>query len=96
MGFSNSPDVTQTLSYNESVFIRAERSPTRRAVVYRVARSSPEVWRIRVEKFPEHVNAGQHGWFGGRVLWGHDRTVREDAEAIALAWVADGILPHSS
>jgi hypothetical protein len=88
--------VSQTLGYSESAFIQNGRGITcRRAVAYRVAGSDPEVWRIRAEKFPEHVNAGS-GWFGGRVLWEHDQASREDAEAIALTWVADGILPHSS
>jgi hypothetical protein len=88
--------VHQTLGYDDSVFIQeGAGTEFRRAVVYRVRHipdSKPAVWRIRVEKFPEHVNAGLHGWFGGRVLWDHDQAVRENAETIALAWVADGIL----
>jgi hypothetical protein len=87
--------VAQTLTYGTSLFIEMKGGAHfRRAHVYRVANSEPEVWRIRAEKFPEHCNAGT-GWFGGRVLWGHDQAVREDAEAIAKVWVADGVLPYS-
>lgn len=88
--------VHQTLGYDESVFVEdGHGADFRRAVVYRVRytpEGEPAVWRVRAEKFPEHVNAGPHGWFGGRVLWDRDRAVREDAEAVALAWVVDGIL----
>lgn len=97
MGLSDNPDVAQSRSYDQSVFTQTKRSPDfRRAVVYLVVNSDPKVWRVRAEKSQEHINAGSHGWFGGRVLWGHDHATREDAETIALAWVADGVLPHSA
>lgn len=92
MGAAN---IAQALTYDMSMFIEVKGGTDfRRAYVYRVVNSDPEVWRIRAEKFPEHGAAGSHGWYGGKVLWDHDQAVRENAEAIAKAWVADGALPH--
>lgn len=94
---TTSAPVHSTFGYDDSAFVEAGFGATfRRAVVYRVRytpEGEPAVWRIRAERFPEHVNAGPHGWFGGRVLWGHDQEAREAAEAIAWVWVAEGILP---
>lgn len=53
---------------------------------------TPRTWRIRVEKYPEHTEAGT-GWFGGRVLWGHDQESKKAALEIAQAWVNKGALP---
>lgn len=85
--------VSERLSYHNSVFIQKVQSATfRRGVAYRVAGSDPEFWRIRIELFPQHVEGGGD-WLGGKVLWGHDQARREDAEAIARAWAADGVRP---
>jgi hypothetical protein len=61
----------------------------RGAVVYPVANSRPKMWRIRVEMTPDD----QPGWFGGRVLWGHDKNTEKEALELASAWIERGYLP---
>jgi hypothetical protein len=63
--------------------------PSRRAVVYPVVNSDPKMWRIRVELIPDD----KPGWFGGRVLWGHDKPTEGEANELAYAWVKHGDLP---
>ena len=83
-----------TRADHDTTFTEAVPSASfRRAYAYRVVDSNPEVWRIRIEQFPEHVEPGFHGWYGGRVLWGSDQSSREGAEAIARTWAEDGVLP---
>jgi len=63
---------------------------TRSALVYHVVKTDPPVYRTRVHKHPDD---GEPGWLGGKVLWGHDKADREEAMAIARAWVEKGELP---
>ena len=62
---------------------------TRGAEVYLCAGTS-STWRIRAEMYPDDK---EPGWFGGKVLWGHDQDTLEKAEAIARRWTEDGVLP---
>lgn len=64
---------------------------SRSALVYEVT-GKPVLFRTRVAKYPEHSDASTD-WFGGRVLWGHDKNVFHDAEVIAEFWVNEGVLP---
>lgn len=64
---------------------------SRRAVVYPVAGMSG-LWRIRAEMYPGHSEPGS-GWFGGRVLWGYDRTSEAAAVEVARRWTDEGLLP---
>jgi hypothetical protein len=68
---------------------------SRQALVYLTHNTNPRVWRTRVERFPEHTQGGS-GWFGGRVLWGHDKPTQQEAVAVALDWVLWGQLPEDS
>lgn len=70
------------------------RDGARGALIYPVAGSAGKLWRIRAEKYPDHGTEGSHRWFGGRVLWGHDKGTREAAMAVARAWVQDAVLPE--
>lgn len=62
---------------------------TRGAHVYPAAGSDPKVWRTRAEKYPDD----EPGWFGGKVLWGHDKPTREEAVEVARDWTERGVLP---
>jgi hypothetical protein len=68
------------------------RDGSRGAVVYRVA--GGQDWRIRVARYPEYSSEGTSGWFGGKVLWGHDKETYGAALQVALDWVRDGKLPE--
>ena len=61
-------------------------------MIYEIA-GSPHVFRVRVEKYPENSEAAS-GWFGGRVLFGHDKRSLVEAIKIASAWISDGVLPE--
>ena len=61
----------------------------RTAYVYECA-TEPGVWRIRVHLF----NAKADGWYGGRVLWGHDKSSLKEANKVANQWINKGILPQ--
>ena len=60
----------------------------RQAVVYLVVNSAPPAWRTRVEQYPEPP-----GWYGGKVLWGHDKATEDEALALAETWTERGELP---
>jgi hypothetical protein len=65
----------------------------RRAVIYPVASTvgtGAMTWRLRLEKFPEHNNAGAHGWYGGRVVWNADSANRDEVEAQGREFVEFG------
>lgn len=62
---------------------------TRGAYVYPAAGSDPKAWRVRAEKYPDD----EPGWFGGKVLWGHDKPTREEAVEVARDWTERGVLP---
>lgn len=64
----------------------------RGATIYEIA-GSPHVFRVRAEKYPEN-NQAASGWFGGRVLFGHDKRSLTEALKIASAWVNEGKLPE--
>jgi hypothetical protein len=63
----------------------------RRAEVYLVA-GTDSTWRIRAELYPGHSEPAS-GWFGGRVLWGHDQPTEAAAREIARRWTQEGVLP---
>jgi hypothetical protein len=66
----------------------------RRAEIYEVV-GSPCTFRIRAERYPGHAEPAS-GWFGGRVLWGHDQDSRAKALEIAREWIDNGTLPEST
>lgn len=72
----------------------SNKAHTRGGVVYWAVNTHPEVWRIRLEKYPDHGSEGSHGWFGGKVLWGHDKDNEPDALEVLRAWVDRGELPE--
>ena len=65
---------------------------TRGAVIYEVA-NVPGVYRIRLHRYPDNGPGVPYGWFGGKVLWGHDQDSEEAAIVIAKRWTDEGILP---
>ena len=65
----------------------------RQALVYLCA-GTESTYRIRLEKYPEYSSEGSNGWYGGRVLWGHDKDNKEDAVTLASKWVLNGIYPE--
>lgn len=75
----------------------------RRAFVYPIAggprpgsaeENRAPVWRLSIEKHPEHGDTSQGGfWYGGRVIWNADSADRDAVELLARRWVADGIYP---
>lgn len=80
-------------TYNDETAILRSDDFTRGATVYLTCNTEPRVWRTRVEKFPENIIAGS-GWFGGNVLWDHDKTTRAEAVGLAMEWVLFGKLPE--
>lgn len=82
-----------TRTDNEETAILRNDDHTRGAMVYLTCNTEPRVWRIRAEKFPENTRAGS-GWFGGNVLWGHDKPTRSEAIGLAMEWVLFGRLPE--
>ena len=72
------------------------RDHTRGALVYLFAGAHlAGRYMVRAEKYPEHWGGGT-GWYGGRVLWGHDQATKEEALDIARRWVDDGVLPEGA
>ncbi len=61
---------------------------SRSAVVYPVV-NAENTWRTRVGRFP-----GEGRWFGGRVLWGHDKPTEAEALDVARAWTERGEMPE--
>lgn len=65
----------------------------RAADVFQVA-TGPDsgMWRVRFRRYDVDGNTD---WVGGKILWGHDRSEREDALVIAYAWIRDGVMPET-
>jgi hypothetical protein len=62
---------------------------TRGAEIY-LCFGTSSTWRIRVQQYPDN----EPGWFGGKILWGHDQDSQDKAYVIAAQWTERGILPE--
>lgn len=75
----------------------ARSADSRTATVFPIPGDHTGRWRVRFNLYPENSQPGS-GWYGGRVLWNSHTAActRELAEAAALRWRTEGLLPDDA